>query len=115
MLQPTICHKGFTNPYHIDHKALIAMLDVANYLYQYTFNTVNNKPEGAIRTFMREMYDRLTKGDWSTEEKMETYFESLNDKDRKSKSMDLMRIIGIAYNIEFIILETFNENDMNSM
>jgi hypothetical protein len=120
---------GITNPYHVNYATLKEMVG----LLRKTAEATNVGESGEVE-INRKIYRMLVEamdsfsGEWGSDEKITNSFididikmsesnasESERTKAKKDKSMKLMRLLGMAFNVEFVIMECFPDHDLNSL
>ena len=121
-----VCHAGMTNPHHIDFDCVSGLLRIVQLMYATAFSSNLPQQERNIREFVVKMSNMMNAnvgvigrgtmtGLWRTEENLNDFFNKMEEDKKREESIELMRLLAMLFNLEFIILKPFPENDINSM
>lgn len=124
--EESINFKGITNPYHVNYKTLREMIIMLNKTNERALGEGEHSKH--ITSLLKNGENWLTTpGKWDTDDSISNFFDAIDmdaergliDVDRRKekmeKSMVLMRLLGMAFNVEFVILDCFRDNDVNSL
>lgn len=121
----TLNFYGITNPYNVNYSTL---RDAIHILFKTGERVLQSgdhiQKVKDILTHGEYMF--RTEGQWDSDENISEFFEKIDLSDeyddhtarsisKRKKSTVLMRFLGMAFNVEFVILKSFPENDVNSL
>ena len=117
--------KGITNPYHVNFNTLKEIIGIL--ISTNTQMRLQGDHAQKITEILETASVRLgPNGVWCSDQKISDYFNKIdiNEADRtvsdlrrfkQGKSRFLMKLLGIAFNVDFVIIESFPLNDINSL